>query len=150
MDSNFVSITIPSDLFAPIIRLIAAKLDSSNSAPPPAAPAAVSVASKTNGWSPADMPKFRGLIANNKTALALLNLTSAHPKDKFNFTQVSKLSGRTLHESRADLRSLSMTVRKHFDTIFWPIKVTWTSAGETFYEAYPEIAEAWLLLTNAN
>jgi hypothetical protein len=141
---------VPSELYPEFNRLIAAHLEretcdstpESNKAesPAPESPA------PTKGWASEDVPRLRILLAHNKTALALLDKTSENPGVRFNFRQVAERAGRTPAEARADLRSLTTVLRKHFQTDQWPVIITWpTATGETFYEALPVVAKEWPL-----
>jgi hypothetical protein len=147
---KFVPVLVPSDLYPEITRQIAAHLeretcDSTPESNKPESPAPESPA-PTKGWAGEDVPRLRILLANNKTALALLDKTSENPGVRFNFRQVAERAGRTPAEARADLRSLTTVLRKHFQTDQWPVIITWpTATGETFYEALPVVAQEWPL-----
>lgn len=148
MTSDFVTLSVPSDLYPAVIRFVAANLEPDDATAEPAADPTPEPSAATKGWKPEDVPRLRVLLEGNKTAITLLDLTSARPGERFTFRQVSEHSGRTIPESRADLRSLTMKIRKHFNHDQWPVIVTWTPNGEISYEALPAIARAWLETRN--
>jgi len=96
-------------------------------------------------WWAADgrIPRLKRAI-KNETVLTLLNLTASHATNWVSFEQVYQEAGRSSDQARADLRGLSLLIKRLFPNNaggWWPVDIKGGSPIQ--YRMSEEIALQW-------
>jgi hypothetical protein len=100
-------------------------------------------------WANVENCKALRNSLNHPGALALLDLTAAHPNENLSFEDIVTESKQSKKQVRADLGALTKVIKRLFgvsrEDANWPVKVRKAARGEqhTSYMMRPEVALAW-------
>ena len=144
-EDELVNVAVPRRHYGLILRTLADAMAAEVAAANPTTTGGHSEhgpASPPERWTLEDVRRLRRLLTS-ATALALMELTCAEPGRRISLDEIRSKTGRTFHQSRADLAVLTKLIRQRFGHDRWPVNVSQSSDGTLAYDASPEIASAW-------
>ena len=160
IDDPLVALMVPRSRYAYMVQALAERLtttaDSAGpSASPPVAldqtpsqtPSPVTIqipASTVKGWTQGEFCELRRLIAHNRTATALFELTCAKPGERVTFEEVYTHAGRSYDNAKADLSAFSRVKNARFGKDRrWPVEWQKIEGGHLIYWVQALLAQWW-------
>jgi len=141
---DFLNVAVPKRHYALVIRTIAQALAAEGSTRDPApCPAERNWAANPSELWSADRIRHLRQLLTNPTARAMMDLTCSTPGRRVSLEDLEKRTGRSFHQSRADLAVLTKLIRRRFGHDVWPVNVAQGGNGTLTYDASPDIAAAW-------
>jgi len=159
-DDPLVALMVPRSHYAYMVQALAERLATMGvsadlSAPPPVPPAqipsrtpaqvTIQIPARTvNGWTQEEFCEFRRLIAHNRTATALFELTCAKPGERVTFEEAYTHAGRSYDNAKADLSAFSRVKNKRFGKDRrWPVDWQVIEGGHLIYWVQALLAQWW-------
>jgi hypothetical protein len=141
-EDELVNVAVPRRHYGLILRTLADAMAAEVAAANHTTTGGHSEQGLASRWTLEDVRRLRRLLTS-ATALALMELTCAEPGRRISLDEIRSKTGRTFHQSRADLAVLTKLIRQRFGHDQWPVNVSQSSDGTLAYDASPEIASAW-------